>query len=281
MNTMCLCGRIFMVLVYMSLVSSFNVPKIIAHKLSPKSNKRSISIRPQSSSPLRMSDAAVMSPLFVTQLAACTSIIGMGAYVETMAEGTMEIEECAVDDNLLGGEYDIYRDSPLRYAGYLNEVGEAFRPLVPDLVVTLSYVAALSYVFADTLSKGNAAAKEQLGDYGCGQAAIFECLTFQMLASIIFPSFIINRWVALWGILSSDVLDTTTVISNSFNVAPDATIGSIGSVVITPESITNEIPTIAGLVLIPLIVKQIDALTEKILDLAVRPVLLRKYPNCC
>ena len=29
------------------------------------------------------------------------------------------------------GEVDIYRDSPLRYLGYANECGEAFRPLVP------------------------------------------------------------------------------------------------------------------------------------------------------
>ena len=27
-------------------------------------------------------------------------------------------------------EVDIYRDTPLRYAGYANEVGEAFRALV-------------------------------------------------------------------------------------------------------------------------------------------------------
>ena len=71
-------------------------------------------------------------------------------------------------------DVDIFRDSPLRYAGYLNEVGEAFRPLVPEFVVYLSYVAALSYVFADTASKGKAAAELQTGDFGCGQAAVFE-----------------------------------------------------------------------------------------------------------
>lgn len=169
----------------------------------------------------------------------------------------------------------------MRYAGYLNEVGEAFRPLVPEFVVYLSYVAALSYVFADTASKGKAAAEEQTGDFGCGQAAVLECLTFQMLASIIFPSFVINRWVALWGILTTDIFDSSKFISDNLHVAPDAIITSFGDIAITSESITGEIPTAAGLLLIPLIVKQIDALTEKILDLVVRPALLKKYPNCC
>ena len=153
-------------------------------------------------------------------------------------------------------EVDIFRDSPLRYAGYLNEVGEAFRPLVPEFIVYLSYVAALSYVFADTASKGKAAADEQSGDFGCGQCAVLECLTFQMLASIIFPSFIINRWVALWGILTTNIFDTTNFICESLHIAPDVTITSIGDIAITPTSITDEIPTAAGLLLIPLIVSQ-------------------------
>ena len=51
-----------------------------------------------------MSDVATMSPLFVTQLAACTSIIGMGAYVESKSESAVEIEECVVDDTKLLGE---------------------------------------------------------------------------------------------------------------------------------------------------------------------------------
>lgn len=256
-------------------VLSFQSPRFMVYV-------RRKDVEERSKSKLHMSDVAVMSPLFVTQLAACSSIIGMGAYVESKTEAPVEIEECEVDEKkLLGEDVDIFRDSPLRYAGYLNEVGEAFRPLVPEFVVYLSYVAALSYVFADTASKGKAAAELQTGDFGCGQAAVFECLTFQMLASIIFPSFIINRWVALWGIITTDLFDTTTFVSETLHIAPSATIVSLGEIAITPDSITGEIPTAAGLLLIPLIVSQIDSLTEKILDLVVRPALLKKYPNCC
>ena len=52
------------------------------------------------------------------------------------------------------GVPDIYRDSLLRYLGYANEVGEAFRPLVPVELVYASYVLAIGYILADTVDKG-------------------------------------------------------------------------------------------------------------------------------
>lgn len=47
---------------------------------------------------------------------------------------------------------DIWRNSPLRYAGYCNEVGEAFAPLYPRLLIP-SYVASVLYVLGDTTDK--------------------------------------------------------------------------------------------------------------------------------
>lgn len=41
--------------------------------------------------------------------------------------------------------------------GYANEVGEAFRSLVPKAVVWLSYGVASSYVLADAIDKGKKA----------------------------------------------------------------------------------------------------------------------------
>lgn len=43
--------------------------------------------------------------------------------------------------------------------GYANEVGEAFRSLVPAAVVWLSYGVASSYVLADAIDKGKKAGK--------------------------------------------------------------------------------------------------------------------------
>lgn len=54
-------------------------------------------------------------------------------------------------------EVDIWRDTPVRYLGYANEVGEACRAFLPGWGVPASYALAISYVLADTADK---AAKE-------------------------------------------------------------------------------------------------------------------------
>ncbi|XP_008569572.1 PREDICTED: mitochondrial fission process protein 1 isoform X2 [Galeopterus variegatus] len=56
-----------------------------------------------------------------------------------------------------GAGRDLYRDTWVRYLGYTNEVGEAFRSLVPAAVVWLSYGVASSYVLADAIDKGKKA----------------------------------------------------------------------------------------------------------------------------
>uniref|UniRef100_A0AC11BVZ3 Mitochondrial fission process 1 n=1 Tax=Ovis aries TaxID=9940 RepID=A0AC11BVZ3_SHEEP len=56
-----------------------------------------------------------------------------------------------------GAERDLFRDTWVRYLGYANEVGEAFRSLVPAAVVWLSYAVSSSYVLADAIDKGKKA----------------------------------------------------------------------------------------------------------------------------
>ena len=57
-------------------------------------------------------------------------------------------------------EYDIYRDSLLRYCGYANEVGEAFRAQTAHMKfkgynwpVSITYIVATTYCAADSLDK--------------------------------------------------------------------------------------------------------------------------------
>lgn len=52
---------------------------------------------------------------------------------------------------------DLFRETPVRYLGYSNELGEAFRPLISKKWVNLSYVLATTYVLADTYSKAKKA----------------------------------------------------------------------------------------------------------------------------
>ena len=63
--------------------------------------------------------------------------------------------KCSVRIFCAGEEtaYDIFRDSPLRYMGYANEVGEALAAFLPVWGVPFSYAVAISYVLADTGDK--------------------------------------------------------------------------------------------------------------------------------
>ena len=49
---------------------------------------------------------------------------------------------------------------------------------------------------------------------------------------------------------------------------------------LSPDQISDSLPTALGLALIPLIVAPLDALAEKILDNIVRPVLYENFPPC-
>lgn len=90
-------------------------------------------------------------------------------------------------------EVDIYRDTPLRYAGYANEVGEAFRALVSVTFVRATYGVASAYVLADTADKATKMSKEKDSNTGKVALAAFDTLVWQALASVIVPGFTINR----------------------------------------------------------------------------------------
>ncbi|CAN0113089.1 unnamed protein product, partial [Heterosigma akashiwo] len=97
--------------------------------------------------------------------------------------------------------YDMWRDGPLRYLGYANEVGEAFRLPYPRMVVP-SYAISIGYVLVDTLDKASLAtknsSKDQNGDSGQIKevlTAAVDTLVWQGLASVILPGITINQVV--------------------------------------------------------------------------------------
>eukprot|EP00088_Acartia_fossae_P030147 TRINITY_DN3111_c0_g1_i15.p1 TRINITY_DN3111_c0_g1~~TRINITY_DN3111_c0_g1_i15.p1 ORF type:complete len:154 (+),score=28.74 TRINITY_DN3111_c0_g1_i15:87-548(+) len=93
------------------------------------------------------------------------------------------------------GEVDIYRDTPVRFLGYANEVGEAFRALVHVRWVRLSYVVASGYVLADTQDKAGKKLKAG-GDHKEVAISAMDTLVWQAFASVIVPGFFINRLCA-------------------------------------------------------------------------------------
>jgi hypothetical protein len=77
--------------------------------------------------------------------------------------------------------------------------------------------------------------------------ATVDSLLFQGMASVVFPSFTINRWVTMMGALLAQLdLDL-------------------------PDVVTEYLPTLTGLVIIPLICPALDTLTHRILDMSYRP----------
>ena len=115
-------------------------------------------------------------------------------------------------------EVDLFRDTPVRYLGYANELGEAFRPLYPRFVVP-SYLVSFGYVVADTYDKatkerhrlqssvaarasfeGRTHPEQQGASINSRVAAMAaDTLLWQSFASVIVPGFTIHRVVAASG----------------------------------------------------------------------------------
>ncbi|NWI14160.1 MTFP1 protein, partial [Crypturellus soui] len=82
--------------------------------------------------------------------------------------------------------------------GYANEVGEAFRALVPAALVWASYGVATAYVSADAVDKGRKAAAAAPADERPARVgvAVVDTFVWQGLASVAIPGFTINRLCA-------------------------------------------------------------------------------------
>lgn len=133
---------------------------------------------------------------------------------------------------------DIYRDTPLRYMGYANEVGEAFAPYLPSWGVPASYAVATTYVLMDTIDKTKKTYEETESLKESAKEGI-ETLTWQMLASVFWPGSFVHLVVSLCP-ASRDV---------------------------------EGLPTLVGLLCIPLIVKPIDNTIDYVMENSVSKYL--------
>ncbi|XP_041348878.1 mitochondrial fission process protein 1-like [Gigantopelta aegis] len=146
-------------------------------------------------------------------------------------------------------EKDIFKDTIIRYLGYANEVGEAFRSLIHVRFVHLSYVVASSYVVADSVHKGYKAAQNthvpRERRWREVATASGDTLIWQGLASVAIPGFTINRICAF----CSHVLRKTTQL---------------------PSPVRKWTTTAVGLSCIPFIIKPIDRSVDIIMDKTIR-----------
>lgn len=191
-----------------------------------------------------------VSPELMIQLAGCAVMVGTGKVLQVKEEkeGIEPAAPWALKEEGLEKAVDLYRDTAVRYFGYANEVGEAFRPLVPAPLVTFSYLVAFAYIAADSYSQG-----AKVVDLPSGgewkkpsMLASVDSLLFQIMASVIFPSFTINRWVVFLGTALSELQQ------DQFASLP-------------PE-LVQYLPTATGLLIIPIICGPLDVLTHRLLD---------------
>ncbi|KAF7688571.1 mitochondrial fission process protein 1 [Silurus meridionalis] len=143
---------------------------------------------------------------------------------------------------------DIYRDTWVRFLGYANEVGEAFRALVPVSMVWASYAVATAYVSADAVDKGKKAAVahgDQPGKTARVAVAVVDTFVWQALASVAIPGFTINRVCA-------------------------ASLYVLGRTTRWPLPVRKWTTTAIGLSTIPFIIKPIDRSVDLLLDSSLR-----------
>mmetsp|Transcript_60319 Transcript_60319/g.165690 ORF Transcript_60319/g.165690 Transcript_60319/m.165690 type:complete len:201 (+) Transcript_60319:207-809(+) len=145
--------------------------------------------------------------------------------------------------------HDMWRESLLRYMGYANEVGEAFRYQAPGMVIP-SYLVAFGYVCGDARDKGLRASNA--GRSGVYAAA--DCFVWQSLASVAIPGLLINQVVA-WsrkGLAHVEAMKPPPVA--------------------LPKPVVKWTPTALGLCAIPLIIRPIDHGVDFLLDSTTRRV---------
>uniref|UniRef100_A0A1B6M462 Mitochondrial fission process protein 1 n=1 Tax=Graphocephala atropunctata TaxID=36148 RepID=A0A1B6M462_9HEMI len=148
---------------------------------------------------------------------------------------------------------DLFRDTPIRYLGYANEVGEAFRAVIPTKAVWFSYGVACAYVACDAADKGFAILKK--GPYTDvrernwqGFLTACDALLWQTLASVVVPGVTINR--LCWA---------TRLSLSHYKLKP----------------VSKVISVAVGLSAIPFIIKPIDKAVDHCMDLTVRPWLFK------
>ena len=140
---------------------------------------------------------------------------------------------------------DIWRESPLRYLGYANEVGEAFGPLYPKYVRP-SYGIALLYVGCDTVDKTWKSIQHGDGTIQTLQKSS-DALVWQTLASVLIPGKIIHLVTA--GATHTCSMDFATRL---------------------PKPLRLYGPTVIGLATIPFIIHPIDHAVDYLMDNTLR-----------
>mmetsp|Transcript_29019 Transcript_29019/g.62202 ORF Transcript_29019/g.62202 Transcript_29019/m.62202 type:complete len:182 (+) Transcript_29019:436-981(+) len=168
-----------------------------------------------------------------------------------------EVQKNSNQTTNAGEDYNVFRDSLLRYLGYANEIGESFRYQFPRLVVP-SYAVAFGYCLADAAVSGKKAYEGAEKDHkptATSDAVVstVDTLLWQSLASVCIPGLVIHQ----------------VVKASRFAVAR--------SPAGMPVVATKWLPTVLGLGSIPLIIHPIDDFVDLLMDNSFRKVQWSSY----
>ncbi|CAG9862229.1 unnamed protein product [Phyllotreta striolata] len=147
-------------------------------------------------------------------------------------------------------EVDLYRETPVRYLGYANEIGEAFRSIIGRRWVNFTYGIATLYVLADTSDKAFKTYKDKINEQNHLRKVVYtttDTLVWQLLASVAIPGFTINRVCAF----SNYLLKKSEKL---------------------PKNNRKWIVTGIGLFTIPFIIKPIDKFVDLAMDESFRKI---------
>ena len=154
--------------------------------------------------------------------------------------------------------HDPFRDGPLRYAGYANEFGEAFRKEISLWAVRATYAIAIVYGLADACDKGYLEYKKcqvESPSSGLTDAPVLKRVCsraldvglWQMAASVFLPALCVNRTCYVVTLLTVKLRRLYPALKYA--------------------------PILAGLSIIPLAPHVIDPLVDGALDHTIRKVL--------
>jgi fission process protein 1 len=140
-------------------------------------------------------------------------------------------------------DYDIFKDSLVRYIGFSNEFGEALRKVIPLRYVAFSYVIEIIYFFADAFHKGHKAyndpnAPDNLHLHVLKKSSHTIC--WQFFATVVIPPLIINRGVQFSYLITKRLSSNTKAL--------------------------KLIPTFVGLSMIPLMPYTIDPMVDEYME---------------
>lgn len=151
---------------------------------------------------------------------------------------------------------DLFRDTPVRYLGYANEIRKIFS-FIPTRGVWFTYGVACAYIGCDVADKSinvvfNQIPTDNLEERRRNRIRIlsaYDALVWQSLASVVLPGITMNR--LRWS--------TNLLFGKAFKTPPIRSSKYISAFLVS--------------LAIPLIIKPIDEAVDLFLDLTLRPWL--------